>query len=100
MADATALCNELRASNRGECRKAADLIESLTAERDRLAARAAELAAALRPFAAMAEVVCKEDMPLFATDMMEGDSGEKVAWTRHVHRAAELLAPEEGESGA
>jgi hypothetical protein len=32
-------------------------------------------------------------MPLFATDMMDGESGEKVAWTRHVHRAAELLAP-------
>jgi hypothetical protein len=38
-------------------------------------------------------------VPLFATDMMEGDSGEKVAWTRHVHRAAELLAPG-GKAGA
>jgi hypothetical protein len=82
------------AANPADCQCClAEALGRVMAERDRLTARVAELAAALRPFAAMAEVVCKEDMPLFATDMMDGESGEKVAWTRHVHRAADLLAP-------
>jgi hypothetical protein len=74
-------------------------LESTCERYDELKHECRRLREALQPFATMAEVVCREDVPLFATDMMEGDSGEKVAWTRHVHRAAELLAPG-GKAGA
>lgn len=60
-------------------------------EIDRLRARIKDLEAALRPFAKMSVDMTKDNIPLYPIDMMDAESGDRIAWTKDVHHAAEVL---------